>query len=94
MCAHVPFASSTLSTRDGKNPIPIKSDLRLLPDELAPLSYKHKNTKKECDGLNLSLQKLHNWKLQIQKLPDFALGIWSQAVVRSLNPHPWALFLP
>lgn len=35
MCALIPFSLSTLSTRDGENPIPIKSDLRLLPDELA-----------------------------------------------------------
>jgi len=45
-----------LSTRDGKNPIPIKNDLILLPDELAALSWNHKGrTEKE----------LRNFKEQI-----------------------------
>lgn len=34
----LPFSSITLSTRDGENPIPIKDDLKLLPDELAMFS--------------------------------------------------------
>lgn len=53
---NIPFSSTTLSTRDGKNPIPIKNDLILLPDELATLSWNHKGrTEKE----------LRNFKEQI-----------------------------
>lgn len=35
---NIPFFAITLSTREGENPIPIKFDLRLLPEELATLS--------------------------------------------------------
>lgn len=46
----LPFSSITLSTRDGENPIPIKDDLKLLPDELAMFSWNHRIKLSICES--------------------------------------------
>lgn len=51
---NIPFSSTALSTRDGKNPIPIKNDLMLVPDELATLSCNYKGRTKQDKELKRS----------------------------------------